>query len=126
MKYLVDTHVFLWWMTDKDRLSGRVIDLIKRNPADIAFSSISVWEMAIKATLGKVENAPIDEISSEVEALGWTELPFTIRHVPYVAKLPYYHHDPFDRALIGQAIAEDLTFVTHDKMASSYPARVMW
>ncbi|HVP18616.1 MAG TPA: type II toxin-antitoxin system VapC family toxin [Spirochaetia bacterium] len=126
MRYLVDTHVFLWWMTEPSKLSPTVVSTIEKEPGEIAFSSISAWEIAIKSALGKVRGVPIGDIPAEIAALGWIELKFSLRHASAVADLPFHHHDPFDRALIAQTIAENLTFVTADAIASRYPVKVLW
>jgi PIN domain nuclease of toxin-antitoxin system len=98
VRYLVDTHVFLWWMSDPCRLSSPVTALLRERPGEIAFSSVSVWEMAIKSSLAKVSGIPFHDLGAEIEALGWSELRFSIRHAAAVADLPFHHHDPFDRA----------------------------
>ncbi len=126
MKYLVDTHVFLWWMTNPRKLPASIVSLIENESGEIAFSSISAWEIAIKSSLGKVKGVPLGEMADEIEALGWSELKFSFRHASAVADLPFHHHDPFDRALIAQSISERLTFVTGDAVASRYPVPVLW
>jgi PIN domain nuclease of toxin-antitoxin system len=126
VRYLVDTHVFLWRMAEPHRLSPAVISLIENTPEEIAFSAVSGWEIAIKSALGKLSGVPLSELASEIEGLGWTELRFELRHAVAVAGLPFHHHDPFDRALIAQAIVEDLTLVTSDPKASHYPVRILW
>jgi PIN domain nuclease of toxin-antitoxin system len=102
VKYLVDTHVFLWWMTDPEKLPSQVMSLIRNEGGEIA----------IKSAFGKVTGVPVGEIEEEVEAMGWSEPHFSMRHAAQVASLPFHPHDPFDRALIAQSIAEDLTFIT--------------
>ena len=126
MRYLVDTHVFLWWMSDPDRLSPGVVSLLRDQSQEIGFSPVSAWEIAIKSALGKVSGVPLEELEAEVGALGWSELRFTIHHAAAVAGLPFHHHDPFDRALIAQCVAENLSFVTADRAASRYPVKVFW
>jgi PIN domain nuclease of toxin-antitoxin system len=126
MRYLVDTHVFLWWMADPDRLSPAVLSLVRNDAGEIGFSSVSGWEIAIKGALGKVSGVPIDDIEAEVEALGWNEPRFSLRHAVAVAALPFHHRDPFDRALIAQAITENLTIVTSERIASQYAVKVFW
>jgi PIN domain nuclease of toxin-antitoxin system len=126
MRYLVDTHVFLWWMTDPDRLSPAVLSLVQSEAGEIGFSSISGWEIAIKSALGKVTGIPIGDIDAEIEALGWSELKFSLRHAAAVAALPFHHHDPFDRALIAQSISENLTFITNDRNAARYAVKILW
>jgi PIN domain nuclease of toxin-antitoxin system len=126
VRYLVDTHVFLWWMSDPDRLPNSIVSLVREQPLEIGFSSVSAWEIAIKSALGKVTGVPIDDLEAEIEALGWSELRFSLRHAAAVFGLPFHHHDPFDRALIAQCIAENLTFVTGDRVASRYGVKVFW
>jgi PIN domain nuclease of toxin-antitoxin system len=126
VRYLVDRHVFLWWMTDPDKLPPAVLSLVQNEASEVAFSSVSGWEIASKSALGRVTGLPIADIAAEIEALGWSELTFSLRHAAAVAELPFHHHDPFDRALIAQALAENLTFVTGDRMASQYPVKVFW
>lgn len=126
MKYLIDTHVFLWWMSDPDRLSPAVMSLLRDQPQEIGFSPVSAWEIAIKSALGKVSGVPLGDIDAEIDALGWSELRFSIRHAAAVAGLPFHHHDPFDRALIAQCVVENLAFVSSDRVAERYPVRVFW
>jgi PIN domain nuclease of toxin-antitoxin system len=126
VRYLVDTHVFLWWMSDPDRLSSSVTSLVRERPDEIVFSSVSAWELAIKSSLGKVNGIPFEDLGAEIEALGWSELRFSVRHASAVAGLPFHHHDPFDRALIAQCIVENLMFVTADRVAPRYPVKVFW
>ena len=126
MRYLADTHVFLWWMADPDRLSPAVLSLVRSGAGEIAFSPVSGWEIATKRALGKVTGVPMDEIEKEIESLGWSELKFSLRHAAAVAALPFHHHDPFDRALIAQSIVEGLTFVSGDRSIPRYPVKVCW
>lgn len=126
MRYLVDTNVFLWWMTDPGRLSPAVMSLVQGEVGEIGFSSVSAWEIAIKSALGKVTGLPVGDLEAEIEALGWSELGFSLRHAAAVAGLPFHHHDPFDRALIAQCLVENLTFVTGDRVASRYPVKIYW
>jgi PIN domain nuclease of toxin-antitoxin system len=113
-------------MIDPGRLSPAVISLVRNGQEEIGFSSVSGWEIAIKSALGKVTGVPLGDIQSEIEALGWSELKFSLRHASAVASLPFHHHDPFDRALIAQTIVENLMFVTNDRIASQYPVKVFW
>jgi PIN domain nuclease of toxin-antitoxin system len=81
---------------------------------------------SVKSVLGKVSGVPPGDLEAEIGALGWSELRFTIRHAAAVARLPFHHHDPFDRALIAQCVAENLAFVTANRVASLYAVRVFW
>ncbi|MFW5786539.1 MAG: type II toxin-antitoxin system VapC family toxin [bacterium] len=126
MKYLLDTHAFLWWMTAPERLPRTVVGLMQSDPGVIAFSSISAWEMAIKTSLGKLKGVPLQDLPGEVKAQGWQRLPFTTDHAVRVADLPAYHGDPFDRALIAQAMVEDLVLLSADVALKQYDIRTIW
>ncbi|NBC30365.1 MAG: hypothetical protein GVY29_10290 [Spirochaetes bacterium] len=126
MKYLLDTHTFLWWMTAPERLPATVVKLMRDDPGMITFSSVSAWEMAIKTSLGKLQGVPLGDLSAEVAAQGWQELPFSTDHAVRVVDLPHHHGDPFDRALVAQAIAEDLAIVSGDAALAKYAVRTLW
>lgn len=118
MRLLLDTHVFLWAVTANRRLNPAKRAFLSR--ADVVYvSAASVWEIAIKARLGKIEaDAP-----SLVEAIansGFQELPVCAHHAAAVAKLPLHHTDPFDRLLLAQAFLEPLRFVTADSALVAY------
>ncbi len=110
---LLDTHVLLWLLTDEPRLGAGARRLV--SSSDTAYvSAASLWELAIKAALGKVQ-VP-DDLPTIVDAAGLTWLSVTPEHVwrsREIAGLP--HRDPFDRLLVGQALAESLTFLTADR-----------
>ena len=126
MKYLVDTHVFLWWMVTPERLSPAAREAIETESAEIAFSTISGWEIAIKSFLGKLKGVPLGDLPAEIAGFGWTELPLRLQHLPVLAELPFYHRDPFDRGLIAQAMAEKLIFITRDERATLYDLPTFW
>jgi len=85
---------------------------------------MSLWEIAIKAQLGRLE-ANVNEVSAAAVQSGLDELPFTLEHAAAVAGLPRHHSDPFDRALVAQALSEPLTLLTHDQTLSVYGRHVM-
>ncbi len=126
MKYLADTHVFLWWMADPEQLSKAVTETLFRQPGEVAFSAVSGWEIAVKSSIGKLGGVPIDRLEEELSAQGWRGLSFTLRYLPTLASLPFHHHDPFDRALVAQAIDEDLTILTRDSKIARYDVRTRW
>jgi PIN domain nuclease of toxin-antitoxin system len=88
-------------------------------------SPASIWELIIKANLGRLDLCDAD-LASEIAENGFYELPITARHVERAGNLPRIHNDPFDRMLVAQAMAEDLTCVTRDAVFSSYGVRVVW
>lgn len=120
MRLLLDTHIFLWCITSEKAVPKLALDLIIR-AEEVYISSVSIWEIALKAKLGKL-SVKIDELIEIITASGFQELPLTVRHVTYVNQLPKAssHKDPFDRMLIAQAISEPLKFLTADKKLQKY------
>ena len=128
MNLLLDTATFLWWVTDDSALSGHAADLIRDPTRRVFLSAVSVWEIAVKNTLGKL---PLpEEPSSLIPGLradsGFHELPLTEKAVLQLPKLPDLHRDPFDRMLLCQAIEHGLTVVTPDVDLRQYPVRTEW
>ena len=121
---LLDTHALLWWLTDDPSLSPLARSAIA-TPGDDAFvSAASVWEIAIKRSLGKLR-AP-DDLLDLISAEGFSWLPVSAEHAWAVAVLPLHHSDPFDRLLIAQAGVEDIPIVTGDERFSAYDVRIRW
>jgi PIN domain nuclease of toxin-antitoxin system len=118
MRLLLDTHVFLWAVTGNRRLKPKTRAFLSR--ADAVFvSAASIWEIGIKAQLGKIE-ADAASLADAIDGSGFQELPVSAHHAAAVAKLPPYHTDPFDRLLITQAFLEPLRFVTADGALAAY------
>ena len=117
MKLLLDTHIVLWALLDDPRLPAPLRDAITGAQA-LYISSVSVWEVSIKAGLGKLE-VPRD-LFSRALAAGAQPLPITWEHARAVQDLPPHHADPFDRLLIAQALCEGLTLVSVDRMVRGY------
>ena len=128
MKVLLDTHVFLWWITDDPRLSPRARGIIA-DGANVAFlSAASGWEIAIKAKLGRLRlpDNPEHFILKQLELNAIEVLPVQMSHALHVYALPYHHRDPFDRLLIAQAQLEKLPILTADPQISRYLVEVIW
>jgi PIN domain nuclease of toxin-antitoxin system len=122
MRLLLDTHVFIWTVTDSRQLkpSARA----RLSAADAVFvSSASIWEIAIKSRLGKIDG-DAGVFAEAIEASGFQELSITARHAAAVARLPLHHADPFDRLLLAQAFSEPLTLVTADRALADYGGAV--
>ncbi len=118
MRVLLDTHLVIWALSEPDRLSDEAKNLI--NDAEQLFvSSASIWEMAIKSSLGKLE-AGLDAVTTELNRQGVVELAISWQHSRQVKLLPHYHRDPFDRLIVSQAICEPLVLLTHDKILAKY------
>lgn len=123
MNLLLDTHVLLWWLADDDALT-EVERVAIAHPDNVVFiSSVSAWEIAIKASMGKLD-AP-ENLTEELLLNQFHELPVRIPHGLIAGKLPMIHRDPFDRMLIAQAISEDLTLVTHDQKFRNNDVRIL-
>lgn len=118
MQILLDTHIYLWWLNDDKQLSQKAREFIYE--AETAYvSSVSIWEAAIKSGLGKL-TVNIEELVDAIDNNGFTELPFTAIHAAKITALPLHHRDPFDRALIAQAMTEPLRLLTADKVLGQY------
>jgi PIN domain nuclease of toxin-antitoxin system len=118
MRLLLDTHIYLWWLTDDHRLTKRACSLIQE-AEKVYVSSASIWEAAIKIHLGKL-TAELDSLSKGILEEGFTELPVSVKHATLTEQLPHYHRDPFDRILIAQAISEPARFLTADFTLKKY------
>jgi len=117
-KYLLDTHIFLWWISDAEQLSQEVFDIISDTSNQIYISSATIWEIAIKEALGKLK---VDaNLNSVIEANGFIELKVSAICANATKELEPIHRDPFDRMLISQAIVEDMTLITVDKFIIQY------
>ena len=124
MKLLLDTHAFLWWLSDDGKLSATARDAIRDPHAIVHVSAASIWEIAIKIKLGRLAVRDGD-LAAEIEANGFTELAITARHAQSAGALPRHHDDPFDRMLIVQAQLEDLVLITHDRRFRRYGVQLL-
>ncbi len=127
MQLLLDTHVIIWFIEVDPKLSNQA-RLAIRNPANGIFVSVvSLWEMAIKVNLGKL-NLPksVPDITAELQDMGIYFLPIYEEHAMSAGMLPLHHRDPFDRMLIAQANWEQLTLVTRDEIFQRYDVPLIW
>ena len=128
MKYVLDTHVFLWLDHRPKQLSETVKTLFSEKQNSFYFSVVSVWEIQIKTQLGKLNTpATLAEIvSTQIETNKLHLLPIALEHIYSINLLPSHHKDPFDRLLISQAITEGLILLTDDSQMSRYPLTTIW
>jgi PIN domain nuclease of toxin-antitoxin system len=119
LRLLVDTHVFLWWRGDDPRLGEVEREAIRDGQNDVFLSASSIWEIAIKRSLGRLETP--EPASAAAVRLGFEPLPISFAHAEATTLLPPLHRDPFDRMLVAQARTEGLTLVTHDPAIRTYP-----
>jgi PIN domain nuclease of toxin-antitoxin system len=126
VKVLVDTHIFLWLMTEPERLVPAIRSACQDEENQLVLSVVSLWEIQIKVGLGKLTlHLPLRQILDEQTHRGAFELlPVLAEHVLALDSLPAYHQDPFDRLLIAQAIAENLLLASQDAKIAAYSATV--
>ena len=118
MRYLIDTHVFLWMISAPEKLTDNVRDILEDGNNVIFLSSISGLEIAIKASIGKLKlpEKPFQYIASQMSKYNVEEIPLRMIHSTYISNLPAIHKDPFDRILICQSIVEKIPLITNDGM----------
>jgi PIN domain nuclease of toxin-antitoxin system len=125
LRFLLDTHVFLWWLADDPKLGPAARQAVADPAAIVHLSAASVWEIAIKAGLGRIDTGDAD-IPQVIAACGFVELPITSHHAWLAGRLPRHHDDPFDRMLVAQAQHESLRLVTADPAFKSYELSALW
>lgn len=120
MRILLDTHVFIWAVTDDPRLTQAARVLIEEAD-NVHVSAASIWEIAIKSALGKIV-ADAEEMARAIKASGFVELPVSSMHAAQVSKLPLLnsHKDPFDRLLVAQSMTEPLVLLSADPKVVAY------
>lgn len=128
MRYLLDTHTFLWMRHAPAHLGERARAIVGDLSAHLLLSDASVWEMAIKLSIGKLRlDEPLTQIVRQAhEENGIGRLPIDQPHVLGVERLPLHHRDPFDRLLATQALIEGLTVLSRDVSFDSYGVKRVW
>ena len=125
MRLLLDTHLLLWAAGRPERLTPAARELLEAPVSDLLFSAASLWEIAIKSTLGRTDFR-VDPVALRQGLMenGYTELAISGRHCLATGHLPVLHKDPFDRLLIAQAQVEGLTLLTADPVVARYPGPI--
>jgi PIN domain nuclease of toxin-antitoxin system len=128
MRYLIDTHVLLWWLFDDPRLLPAVREIIAEPRHQILVSSASAWEIATKHRLSKLSVAEVlvRDIGGWVARAGFVELPVTIAHAQQAGAWVSPHRDPFDRVLAAQSALESIPLITADKAIETFGIEVLW
>ena len=131
MRYLIDTHVFLWFVSNAKELSKSAKTLIEDGGNEIFISIASLWEISIKTALGKLsidgnyESVKVDLNDNSIQIL-----PITFAHTVEQNRLPFHHRDPFDRIIVSQAIIENMNLVSADTIFDNYlkglPVKRIW
>lgn len=127
MRFLIDTHTFLWLMTDSPQLSSHAKETLESD-ADLLISVASLWEIAIKNNIGKLSlSAPFEIFIPQQLTHNQIEiLPITLQHLNLIITLPLHHRDPFDRLLICQSLAEQIPILSADKTLDRYFVNRIW
>lgn len=127
MKYLLDTHIFLWWVLNHPKLSKNAGEVISNPLNEIFLSAASTWEMMIKSSIGKLSlpNPPEIFVKNQMIQEQMKLLNITVEHTFALAGLPMFHKDPFDRMLIAQAISEEMILITDDELIQMYSVKIL-
>lgn len=121
MVFLLDTHVLLWALDAPERLPQGIATQIESPESKVYFSAASIWEISIKAALGKINfHYSPEEIAQAARTTGFADLPVSAAHAAKVAQLPLHHRDPFDRLLVAQALVMPARLLTADSALTSY------
>jgi len=127
MRLLLDTHIFIWWVDQPEKLSPTALSALEDPANELLLSVASVWEMQIKTQLGRLKlSLPLSAlVKNQHETNGLIMLPIALTHVLGLDSLPFHHKDPFDRLLIAQSVEEDLTLVSADSQFSVYSVKLL-
>jgi len=128
MKLLLDTHTFLWFIIGSPNLSAAARSLIEDAANEKFVSVASLWEIAIKLSIGKLSSSASFDvvIPQQLSLNGFEVLNIEIEHTAVVATLPFHHRDPFDRLLIAQAAVEKMSVVSIDTVFDAYAVTRLW
>jgi PIN domain nuclease of toxin-antitoxin system len=121
VRILLDTHILMWALIEPNRLPPIIRSKLEDPSHEVIFSVASIWEIAIKAGLGKSDfRVALDEIVETAHESGFVELPINVRAALRVQTLPHHHRDPFDRLLVAQAMCEPAVLYTADPQLAAY------
>ena len=127
MNYLLDTHALIWFLNGDKDLSSKARKAIESAEATNFVSIVSLWEIAIKISLERLNiKTPFAKISEEIAKNNFQMLPITFQDTLIVSSLPFHHRDPFDRLLIAQSINNNFTVISKDQHFESYKMKILW
>ena len=125
MNYLLDTHTVIWMVEDSPQMPPKVKEIIKDPKNNISICAVSIWEMAIKMNIGKLDlKLTLDDLISELRISDFGYLQIEDDYLRCLSELPLLHKDPFDRLIIATAMVENMTIITIDENIQKY--NVMW
>lgn len=122
-KFLLDTHIFIWWMEKNNKLPEEIFAIINSQSTELFISVASIWEIIIKKMKKKLKLS--EDIQAGIKKSNFKVLPIELLHVLGIETLPHIHKDPFDRIIVAQSKAENLTVITHDKKIWKYNIKVL-
>jgi PIN domain nuclease of toxin-antitoxin system len=127
MSYLIDTQILIWLFISPQKLPPKILKILKNIENDIFVSNVSIWEIAIKSSIGKL-NLPFElkNIIQEISEMSINILEITSEHLIKVADLPFHHKDPFDRLIISQTIIENMPIISSDSNFKDYNIQLIW
>jgi PIN domain nuclease of toxin-antitoxin system len=127
MKLLVDTHALIWFVENDINLPAKIKEQIENNENEILISIASLWEMAIKTSVGKLEiSTDIQSVIQKIEENGFILFPILPEHIVCVSTLSLHHKDPFDRMIIAQSFTEKIPVVSKDDLFDGYEIDRIW
>jgi PIN domain nuclease of toxin-antitoxin system len=128
VRYLLDTGVWIWSVSRVERLNSRSREILSSSKEEIYLSAATSWEVSIKMRLGKLHfpGSPAECVPAFAARQSLRLLPVNHNHALGVYDLPLHHRDPFDRLIISQALAEDMTILTADRIFRKYPVQIVW
>lgn len=127
MDNLIDTHTFIWFIEGDKKLSKTAKEIISKKDVSTFISIASLWEIAVKISLGKLElKTSFSKISQLIFNNGFQILPIVFEDTLILSELPFHHRDPFDRIIIAQSITNKLSIISRDKIFSEYNISLIW
>ncbi len=127
MRYLLDTHTFIWFVSGNKELSSKARKAIEADNAINLISIASIWEMAIKYSMDRLElSTTFQKLADQITENDFAILPISFNDVLMLSSLPFHHRDPFDRMIIAQGLANSLTIISKDKSFSEYNTSLIW
>ena len=127
MRNILDTHTLIWFLNGDEQLSTKAKKAIEKSGTINFVSIASLWEMAIKTSLGRLEmKSNYSKVAELLEDNGFQILPITFADTLLLLSLPLHHKDPFDRIIITQSISNNLTIITRDQYFSQYKIEQLW
>ena len=127
MNYLLDTHTLIWFLNGDKSLSTKARKAIESSEATNFVSIVSLWEIAIKISLNRLDlKTSFENIGEEIINNNFQMLPITFQDTLVLSSLPFHHRDPFDRLLIAQGINNKFTIISKDEYFESYKTKVLW